>query len=152
MQRLTVIIGKKEEGKSIDLFLEYISHFIGEYVGDNKEPARLNDSLRPVFIIGDSNSIDANVEFRKLQDLLFEEDFDTWQWEAIKTETHIIYSVSNKNDIENIIKDELEEMDCIVYLDDCDELITVEQAVNWISEYSCQDGYNNLDIVMTKQF
>lgn len=150
MERLTVIIGRQGEGKSTELFLEYVSHFIGVYASDDEEPKKLRDALKPVFVIGDLNGVDAHKEFNALINSLQESDFNPEQWDEIINGKHIIYNVGDESRIEDILRSNLEEMDCIFYLDNCDELITVEQAVNWISDLSMVDELNNLDIVMTK--
>ena len=150
MERLTVIIGRLGEGKSTELFLEYVSHFIGVYASDDEEPKKLRDALKPVFVIGDLNGVDAHKEFNALINSLQESDFNPEQWDEIINGKHNIRNVSDKDTLEDIIRNNLEEMDCIFYLDNCDELITVEQAVNWISDLSMVGELNNLDIVMTK--
>ena len=150
MERLTVIIGRQGEGKSTEMFLEYISHFIGVYTSDDEEPKKLRDALKPVFVIGDLNGVDAHKEFNALINSLQESDFNPEQWDEIINGKHIIYNVGDESRIEDILRSNLEEMDCIFYLDNCDELITVEQAVNWISDLSMVGELNNLDIVMTK--
>ena len=150
MERLTVIIGRQGEGKSTEMFLEYISHFIGVYTSDDEEPKKLRNALKPVFVIGDLNGVDAQKEFDTLINSLQESDFNPEQWDEIVNGVHIIRNVSDKDTLEDIIRNNLEEMDCIFYLDNCDELITVEQAVNWISDLSMVGELNNLDIVMTK--
>ena len=150
MERLTVIIGRQGEGKSTEMFLEYISHFIGVYTSDDEEPKKLRNALKPVFVIGDLNGVDAQKEFDTLINSLQESDFNPEQWDEIVNGVHIMCNVSDKDTLEDIIRSNLEEMDCIFYLDNCDELITVEQAVNWISDLSMVDELCNLDIVMTK--
>lgn len=150
MERLTVIMGRPGEGKSTELFLEYVSHFIGIYTSDDEEPKKLRDALKPVFIICDFNGIDAHEEFDRLIESLQESDFNPEQWDDIINGIHIMYSVSDKDTLEDILRRRLLDMDCIFYLDNCDELITVEQAVNWISDLSIVDELCNLDIVMTK--
>ena len=150
INRLTVLVGKEGEGKSTSMFLEYISHYIGVYEDDVNEPKKLRDALKPVFIICDLNGIDADQEFNTLIESLQETDFNPEQWDEIVNGAHIIYNVSCKDTVEDILRNNLEEMDCIFYLDNCDELITVEQAVNWISDLSMVDELCNLDIVMTK--
>lgn len=151
MERLTVIIGRRQEGKTSEIFKEYVDHFLGKYEGDDNEVKFLRDALRPVFIMNSFDNKDIKESFLDLVNTLGDYDYSEDDIEEFKAYDHKLYNASEL-DIIDIILTHINEMDCIVYLDDCDELITVEQAANWISEYSCQDGYNNLDIIMTKQF
>jgi hypothetical protein len=92
MERLTVIMGRPGEGKSTELFLEYVSHFIGIYTSDDEEPKKLRDALKPVFIICDFNGIDAHEEFDRLIESLQESDFNPEQWDYIINGVHFICS------------------------------------------------------------
>lgn len=141
MEELHVLIDKCPNENTQLLMSYYVNNI------SNKQILEKVDEPKAVFI----TSVEVDDEDEYYKSILYEANANEgYGKEWLEEFTHSVYFVKSSKDILTIILEQIVTTNCEFFIDRCDEIITSEMVLNWISEYSNQDGYNSFDVTMTK--
>ena len=154
MQRLRVITGNRQEGKSTELlanyFLRYVTKFIvsndEEHESDKETLINFRDNVKLVIIDATPYDVFKDDMLR----ILKSDDFTDEEREEILNGDHTIhYNIDSWFKLIRIIKEEIKEKDCIFFIDNCEKHNKLKEFLELILCYPNQDCENSFDIVMT---
>ena len=142
MQRLTIISGLKQEGKTRELFDSYKKHFTNRTINEDGSNRLL---IRPVFITATKGNVFSNY----ISNLNTLELSDTDR--CFITESHIFYNeVVDKDELFNIMATNLIEDNCVFYLDGMDNVISsFDDLLNFMDDFPGSLSNNSCDIIAT---
>jgi hypothetical protein len=136
MQRLKVIAGNRQEGKTTELMEFYFKSYALEVIKNN---------FNLVFI--SRLPVDMFEEYKRT---MIPNTLNVQQVECINSGTHTTYfNVSSVENLKEIINNEISKKDSIFYIDDCGEFFNAQDAVNLMNEYPNLDYDYSFDIYMT---
>ena len=146
MQKLTIISGLKQEGKTKELFDSYKKHFLGDITYKDGSTVATRLMLRPVFITATNEN--------PIKDYLFVmEGFDVIgdNEKPMFEETHKFYNeVKEKGELFNIMTSNLMEDDCTFYLDDMDDVASIDELLDLMNSFPSDVSKKSCDIVVTR--
>lgn len=145
MQKLTIISGLKQEGKTRELFDSYKEHFLSSTIHEDGI-AMLNRLLiRPVFITSTNEN-----PIRDYCSTLITSGYIGDNEMPFVTETHKYYSeVKEKGELFNIMTSNIKEGDCTFYLDSMDAVATINDLLEFMDSFPSDVSTNSCDIVIT---
>ena len=146
MQKLTIISGLKQEGKTRELFDSYKNHFLGDITYKDGSTVATRLMLRPVFITATNEN--------PIKDyLLVMEGFDVIgdNEKPMFEETHKFYNeVKEKGELFNIMTSNLMEDDCTFYLDGMDDVASIDELLDLMNSFPSDVSKKSCDIVVTR--
>lgn len=147
MQTIKSIVGMRQEGKSVELMMEYITSYI---MGYNKVM-----NIVPVFIsVGDV----PEDRFMKLLELVVEAD-DDMDAESIilYNNPHVHTNVKNIDELLKFMEETLVSSECCFFIDDFDKILpstyrfdTYKELNKFLDNYPNTTCSNSCDIVYTR--
>lgn len=154
MQRLTIISGLKQEGKTRELVDSYVVSFLKKAVTEEGEEFNCRYSIKPIFITASSKN-PINDYINSINDITkdFIESIDGIEnnIKVLKTESHKFYNeVKEKGELFNIMTSNIKECDCIFYLDLMDGVVTIDELLEFMDSFPSDISSNSCDIVATK--
>ena len=136
MQKVSIIIGRKQEGKTKELVDNYINHFIDTVSGRHYQDTNLRDIVRPVFIAAGAdthNPIQEYIEKLEASDELPLERKETIL-NDLRSYDHF-HSVADKDELKDLVHEMLSEKDCVFYIDNVDTIMGVDEVVDLCNSY-----------------
>lgn len=149
MQKLTIISGLKQEGKTRELFDSYKNHFLGDITYKDGSTIATRLMLRPVFITATNEN-----PIMDYCTLLMNEEKDITSFNNEKDmliETHKFYNeVKEKGELFNIMTSNLMEDDCTFYLDGMDDVASIDELLDLMNSFPSDVSKKSCDIVVTR--
>lgn len=147
MQKLTIISGLKQEGKTRELFNSYKEHFLSSTMFEDGSVVLNRLLVKPVFITATNENPIKNY-FLTMEG--FDEIGDNEK--PMFEETHKFYNeVKEKGELFNIMTSNIKECDCTFYLDGMDAVATINDLLEFMDSFPSDVSTNSCDIVVTKR-
>lgn len=145
MQKLTIISGLKQEGKTSELFDSYKEHFLGSTMYEDGSSILNRSMIRPVFITATSDN-----PIMDYCNTIVGNNYVGDNELPFISESHKYYAeVKEKGELFNIMNSNIRDGDCTFYLDGMDDVVPIGDLLDFMNSFPSNISKNSCDIVST---
>lgn len=156
MQRVTLITGLRQEGKTTELRNEFLEHLFNM---DKSTGKLIRESIKPIFINCDgAETKSEELAFTSMKDYVTSNNLDgslsaeDCNELIVRLVNNHHFTVSHYMEFLDLIEECVKDMDCVFYIDNVEFIpdLSADRIIALVNHYPNQECLNSFDIMYTK--